>query len=388
MNRYFIDFTVSSLLIEKKRNFFILSMMTLLIFLSASVLFVAASLREELIQSSNEMPDIIVQKRVASRLEDIETSRILQLVAIEGVQRVVPRIWGLYRFERLGVSFSIIGIDNFDYDYLNELRSAAKLLERDPKNGMVVGQGVYRILQRSYYKKYFNFLLPEGELKKMKIVGVFDAKNRLLSNDMILMSAQNARKILGTKKEYATDLALYVPNSDEVATIAAKIALMEPSFHVITKEEIKAGYSRMFDFKSGLFLLFFIMALLTFFMIVSDRLSALGSEEKKEIAVLKAIGWSIRDILKEKFLESFLIATMSYFLGISLALVYVFGLQAPLLSNLFTGSSFIHPPLTLSYAVPFSTYLLVFLISVPFYLASVIIPAWRVAVSDVDEVIR
>ena len=335
MNRYFLDFTISSLLIHKKRNFFILLMLTLLIFLSSSVFFVSSSLKKELIEAADEVPQIIVQKRVGGRMQDIKTDKILPLVSIEGVERVVPRIWGLYRFDRLGVSFSIVGIDRFDYDYLDELRSAAKLLENDPKNGMVVGQGVYDALQKSYYKSYFNFLLPSGGIKRVHIVGVFDAKNRLLSNDMILLSTQNAREILGIKKEYATDLALYVPNPDEVATIAAKIRLLDPTLYVITQEGIKRGYAQMFDLKSGLFLLLFIMALLTFFMIVSDRLSAVGSQEKKEIAILKAIGWSVRDVLREKFLESFFIASMAYFLGIALSLIYVFGLHAPLLADLF-----------------------------------------------------
>ncbi len=388
MNRYFLDFTIASLFVYKKRNLFILLMLTLLIFLSASVLFIASSLKEELLQAAKESPQIIVQKRVGGRLHDIEMSKILSLVAIEGVERAVPRIWGLYRFDRAGVSFSIVGIDRFDYDYLQELGNAAKLLAGDPKDGMVVGQGVYEILQKSYYKEYFNFLLPEGVIKKLRIIGIFKTKNRLLSNDMILLSTQNARKILGIQKGYATDIALYVPNSDEVATIATKIKLLDPTLHVITKDGIKAGYERIFDLKSGLFLLFFIMALLTFFMIVSDRLSALGSQEKKEIAILKAIGWSVQDILKEKFLESFLIASFAYFLGVALALAFVFVFQAPVLANLFTGSSSIHPPLTLSYGVDLSIYLLLFLVSVPVYLAAIIIPAWRVAVSDVDEVIR
>jgi len=388
LNRYFFDFTISSLLIYKKRNLFIFLMLTLLLFLSSSILFVSSSLKTELIEAADELPQIIVQKRIGGRLRDIELEKIPFLVSIEGVERIVPRMWGLYRFEKLGMSFSIVGIDRFDYDYLHKLRDAAKILQKDPKDGMVVGQGVYDALQKSYYKSYFNFLLPEGGIKRLNIVGVFDTKNRLLSNDMILLNTQNARKILGIKEGYATDLALYVPNPKEISTIAAKIRLLDPSLFVLTKEDIKTGYEEMFDLKSGLFLLLFIMVLVTFFMIVSDRLSALNSQEKREIAILKAIGWSVRDVLKEKFLESFFIASMAYFVGVALALVYVFVSHAPLLDDLFMGSFMIHPPLVLDYHVAPSTYLLLFLVSVPVYLAAVIIPAWRVAVSDVDEVIR
>ena len=360
----------------------------MLVFLVASVVFTEKSLRYEVIDAAKAMPDIIVQKRIGGRHENIDLNLLYKLVEIEGVQRAVPRIWGLYRFQKGDVDFAVIGIDGIDYDYTQKLSEVADIFDRNISKGIVVGSGVRKILQKNYYKDYMTFLRPDAKVKKLKIVGEFSSKNTLFSNDVIVTSIQNAREIFGVSKNKATDIALFVPNPDEVQNIALKITMIDPMLHVKTKRETIAEYESMFDYESGFFFVLFLVSVFTFFMIVSDRLSALTSGEKKEISILKAIGWSIQDIVKEKFIESFIVASGAYFLGIVIALIYVFIFGAPGIEAIFSGSFALKPSVELRYHIEAKEYLFIFLISVVFYLLSVIIPAWRVAVKDVDEVLR
>ena len=58
------------------------------------------------------------------------------------------------------------------------------------------------------------------------------------------------------------------------------------------------------------------------------------------------------------------------------------------MSEIFSGSFPLRPQLEFSYHVELREYLFIFLMSVPFYLFAVIVPAWRAAVKDVDEVLR
>ena len=388
MNRYLLDFALSSLFIAKKKNLFIFFILSLLVFLVSSVVFTDRALRYEIVNAAKEMPDIIVQKRIGGRLENIDLDIIYKLIEIDGVQRAIPRIWGLYRFEKGGVDFAVIGLDGIDYDYVQKLSSVAKLYEQNLSKGIVVGSGVKKLLEKNYYKDYFNFLLPNAQVEKLNIVGVFTSKSALFSNDVILMSIQNARKIFHIQKGHATDIALFVPNPNEIRNIEQKIQMIDPTLKTISKEAVIGRYESMFDYENGFFFILFLIALFTFFMIVSDRLSALTSGERKEVAILKAIGWSIQDIIKEKFIESFIVASGAYFLGITLSLVYVFIFDAPGLEMVFLGDFSLRPPLNLHYHGELKEYLFVFLMSVSFYLLSVVIPAWRVAVKDVDEVLR
>jgi ABC-type lipoprotein release transport system permease subunit len=202
------------------------------------------------------------------------------------------------------------------------------------------------------------------------------------------MQKELLREIFGIQEEMATDLVVKVNNLDEVSTIATKIKLLFPNVKVITHDDIKLSYEHLFNYKSGLFLALFVIAIFTFFIIIYDKMSGLSSESKREIGILKAIGWKIDDVLKEKFYEAMIVALFSYFLGVSMALFYVYIFNAPLLSSVFFGYSGLKPALDLVFVFDFQTLFLVFFLSVPIYVAATIIPAWRVSVLDADEVMR
>jgi len=123
-------------------------------------------------------------------------------------------------------------------------------------------------------------------------------------------------------------------------------------------------------------------------MIIYDRSSGLSSEEKREIGILRAVGWSIDDILKEKFYEGFIISISAYTMGIILALGFVYILQAPILRGIFEGYSELRTSFNLPFILNVETLALIFFLTVPIYIASTIVPAWRASSLDVDEVIR
>ena len=389
MRRYFLEFALASLSVERFKNFFTFLILFFILFVLSCVFFISSSLKFANMQVISQMPDIIVQKRWAGRAQNMPMDRMYKLLDIEGVSNVIPRIWGMYRFDKAGVNFSVIGIDPFDYDYMPPLhKTSERFANRELQGAMIVGKGVKKVLKDAYYTNYFNFLLPDGSIKKMRIADVFSQGSILFSNDVMVMSVDDARGILQIPQGYVSDFALFVTTKEEIATTVRKIEQLFPDSHLITKEEMRATFERMFDYKSGFFLLLYTVVFVAFSVIVIDRLSGMSQSQRKEIAVLKSIGWSIRDIIKLKFTESFIIAFGAYFSAIVAALFFVYFLQAPLLRDIFTGFDTLKPPLMLEYHLSFSTYALLFLFSVPIYMASVIVPAWRVAVIDVDEVLR
>ena len=391
INLYLLEYAVDALLRSKSKSIFILIVFTLLTALLTSVFLITSSIKYELQSTVDSLPQITVQKIKAGRHHDIETSVVDRILGITGVSEAIPRVWGYYYFQNAGVNFSVVGIDQFENQYKESFAKLTKKFDFDELNensSMVVGRGVKEIMTSSYYNEYFNFIKPDGTLKKMDIAGVFDGDTNLESNDIIVMSKESVREIFDIEESRATDIVVKVPNKNEVSTVASKIKMLYPDTRVISSSDLKISYQNIFDYKSGIFLALFTVALFTFFMIIYDKASGLSSEEKREIGILKAIGWKVDDVLKEKFYEAFIISSLSYLLGIIMAFTFVYIFQAPLLRNIFVGYSQLKTQFELPYIFDIQTLFLVFFLSVPIYIAATIIPSWRAATLDVDEVIR
>ncbi|MFA5233276.1 MAG: FtsX-like permease family protein [Sulfurimonas sp.] len=387
INIYLLEYAISSLLRQKFKTLFTVLVLSALIFLLTSVFFIANSIKYELQSTVDALPEIIVQKLGGGRHYDIVTSAVDEILEITGVGSASARVWGYYYFENAGVNFTLVGIDEFEEQYKKSFAYAAKELDFS-RPTMMLGEGVKSVMDKNYYKEYFNFIKPDGTLKRVDIGGVFSGDTELESNDVIVMSKDDAREIFNMSENMATDIVVKVANEDEIATVASKIKLLYPDVRVITKDDIKISYQNIFDYKSGIFLTLFVVSLFTFFIIIYDKLSGLSSEERREIGVLKAIGWSVSDVLKEKFYESFIVSFFSYMSGVVLALFFVYILKAPLLQNIFTGYSQLKTSFTLSFVFDMQTLALIFFLSVPIYVAATIIPSYRGATLDADEVMR
>ncbi len=364
---------------------------TLLTALLSSVFFITGSIKHELQSTVDALPQIVVQKIKAGRHYDIDTSVADEILNITGVSEALPRVWGYYYFENAGVNFSVMGIEQYAQQYKKSFDTVVNKFdfdELDSSKQMVVGEGVKKVMEKNYYNKYFNFIKPDGTFKQLSIAGTFKGDTKLESNDMILMSTENVREIFDIAENKATDIVVKVPNPEEITTIASKIKLLYPDSRVITSNDLQVSYQNIFDYKSGLFLALFTVALFTFFMIIYDKASGLSSEEKREIGILKAIGWRVDNVLKEKFYEAFIISFLAFLVGTLLAFAFVYLFRAPLLREIFVGYSQLKTSFELPFVFDIQTLFLVFFLSVPIYIAATIIPSWRAATLEVDEVIR
>jgi ABC-type lipoprotein release transport system permease subunit len=387
INIRLIDYSINSLLRAKTKSLFTMIVMSILVFLLTSIFFIANSIKSELNATVDSLPQIIVQNLKGGKSYDIKIDYADEILNIAGVADAIPRVWGYYFFQKAGVNFSIVGINSYENQYKNSLNKIIDKYEIDG-DSMIIGLGVKKILKENYYEDYFNFIKPNGSFKKLEIGGTFKGDTQLESNDLIVISQDNAREIFKMREDYATDIVVKVNNPIEIPTIASKIKSLYPNTRVITNDDLKISYANIFDYKSGIFLALFSICLFTFFIIIYDKASGLTSEEKKEIGILKAIGWTIDDVLKEKFIQSSILSTFSYLLGIFLAFNFVYIFHAPLLRDIFEGYSILRTSFELPFILDLQTLSLVFFLSVPIYIFATIIPSWRTATLDADEVIR
>lgn len=392
MNRYLnlLDFTIHSFLRRKGKNLSLILLFSYLIFLVASVLLLTGAIKKEAQRGVSGLPDITVQRLVAGRHYPIPASYAERLDEIFGIQKIEPRLWGYYLDSSTQSNYTIIGYDA-DKDSWKEglglIISQDEKKEKLEEGQAILGEG---IMKARYLRLGQKFALHTYDFKLLpfRVIGSFKGITNLQTYDVILLSMEDARKILGMEKGLATDLGVSVYNKNEVTTIAKKITEVLPGIRVVVKSQLGRTYDTVYSWKSGYVLITLVGSLLAFAMIVWDKASGLSAEEKREIGILKAIGWDTSDILIMKFWEGLAISLPSFMIGIIFAYIYTFFMGAPVLKYVIIGWSVLYPPFKFTPNVDLNQLLVLLFLTVIPYIISTIIPSCKAAIIDPDTVIR
>lgn len=386
-----LNFT--SLMIFKHLKSLILTLIIFasLIFLITSIFLISESIKLELNLTLSEQPDIVIKRVEAGRYVDTPLYWRDEISKILGLKDVTSRYYGYYNFESEGVYFTLIGVELFGDSYSKKLTKITKeidIKEFFQEDSMLIGSSVREFLTKHYYIDYFNFITSDGNFKKVKIAGELSEYSSIFNSDVILLPNYLFQDIFGLDRDYCSDIVANVPNYLELPTIAREIRAVFPESKVISKEDIAENYQRIFDYKSGLFLSIATLSLFAFLILLFQRVSSLNLSQRREIGILRAIGWGISDILKWKVLESSLLSLVAFLFGVLVAYIFVYILDAPILKYIFFGSSNLPVKFELIPIFDLTMLFNLLLFTTTPYIASNLIPTWRMAVVDAYEVMR
>ncbi len=385
-----LDFSLSSLWRRKLKNMSIMLVFALVIFLLGSFQMLTGALTQSADAVLRNTPEITIQKMSAGRQEAISLSYQEKLGSIYGIRAIIPRVWGYYFDETSLANFTIMALDTSAMPKGNQLDltlAYGHFPKQTEPGTAVLGRSVMETLELGN-RRVFSLFRPDLSLKSFKVVGVFSDKTDLMTNDLIVMNPDDARDLFAMPQTMATDLCLYVANPAEIETIAKKIAGLLPDTRVLTKSQILKTYQVVFSWRSGFASICILTALMAFVIFAWDKASGLSQEEKREIGILKILGWETSDILAIRFWESTLVSILAFIIGCTAAYMHVAFFEASLLKPLMVGWSVIHPPFKLLPSVKLADLLLIFSFSVLPYLVATVIPAWRCSIVPPDSVIR
>ena len=369
--RNVIDFTLSSLARRKGKNLSLLLVYSLLVFLLASVMFFTHALRKEASLVLQGAPEMVVQRMAAGRHELVPEKYLDAVRGIRGVSSARGRLWGYYFDPVTSANYTLMVPKDFSLG----------------EGNIAVGEGISRS-RFAYAGDMLSLRRYDGEPMVLVISEVIASNSELVSADLILISEGDFRKLFGMAKGMFTDLVLNVPNAKEVATVAGKVQKLLPDTRPIMKSEILRTYDTVFDWRSGIVVLILSAAMLSFVIFAWDKASGLSAEERKEIGILKAVGWETSDILLLKFWEGTVISLTAFLTGVLLAYVHVFFTPVVLFEPVLKGWSTLAPAFRLvPFIDPYQVAILFFLTVVPYTVAT-IIPSWRAATIDPDAVMR
>ncbi|HSB33008.1 MAG TPA: FtsX-like permease family protein [Nitrospirota bacterium] len=370
--RNILDFTLSSFLRRKGKNSALALVYTFIVFMLASVMFFTHAVKTEASLVLKNAPEIVVQRFVAGRQALVPTSYAGKISTIRGVSAVKGRLWGYYYDPVFGgANYTLLVPEIFPYD----------------DGAVAVGSGVSRNSQ-SVEGNILPFKGNDGSMATFRIAEVLSSDSELISADLVLMSEHDFRTLFGVNRQYVTDIILSVRNPKEVVTVARKIADILPDTRPIIRDEILRTYDAVFGWRGGILLVIFMGCLAAFVIFAWDRATGLSAEEKKEIGILKAIGWETSDVLMMKFWEGVVVSLFSFLAGILLAYIHVFFGSSALFEPVLKGWSVLYPHFRLTPFVSVPDVIILFFITVVPYTVITIIPSWRAATIDPDAVMR
>lgn len=376
--RHIIDFTLSSLWRRKGKNISLVMVYTFVIFLLASVMFFTHSLKKEAALILQEAPEIMVQRLVAGRQGFIPQSYMDSIRQIKGVQSVTPRLWGYYFDGQNGANYTLMVNADLKDRPGDIIIGNGVTLRRATTENDIITQKNDRIPFKSY----------DGSYLMLTVRGILPSSSELVTSDLVLVSEEDFRKIFSISKDYVTDLVLQVRNEKEFSTIAAKILQLHPDTRPILRSEILRTYDAVFDWRGGIIIVILSGAFFAFIILAWDKATGLSAEEKREIGILKAVGWETSDILMMKFWEGAAVSLSAFLMGILSAYLHIFFTDSALFTPVLKGWSVLYPDFKLTPFISAYDIAVLFFLTVIPYTVATIVPSWRSATIDPDSVMR
>ncbi|MBM3392182.1 MAG: FtsX-like permease family protein [Betaproteobacteria bacterium] len=369
--RHLIDFTLASLARRKTKNLGLLLVYTLLVFVLASVSLYTHALRQEAARVLERSPEIILQRMVAGRHDLIPPGYLERIGRIRGVQTIEGRLWGYYYDPVVKANYTFM----------------APAAEAVRPGTLTVGPAVARSRGLAPGNT-ISFRAYSGKLFAFTVAGVLPHASELVSADLVLMGEADFRAFFDYPAGHHTDIALSVANPLEVRTVAAKLAAALPDSRPILREEVLRTYASVFDWREGIVLALLSAAIFAFAILAWEKASGLSAEEKREIGILKAIGWETGDVIKMKLWEGGLVSLTAFLAGFVAAYLQVFRLGAPLFEPVLKGWAVLYPRFELVPAIDGLQVATLFFFTVFPYMAAVLVPIWRTAITDPDSAMR
>lgn len=374
--RYLIDYSLSALARRPGKHLGLLLVYTLIVLLLASVMLFTQSLRREAALVLAQSPQIILQRQVAGRHDLMPADYLERIGRIRGVSEQYGRLWGYFYDPAVRANYTLM-----------VPQGPATAQEAPAPGEVLIGAGIARTRGLAV-GDYLSLRSAEGVPFSLRVAAILSPDTELVSTDLMLVSEPDFRRFFAFPEGRYTDIVLQVRNPLEVRKVAEKLSLALPDTRPILREEILRTYDAIFGWRQGLVFVLLGGTVLAFVIFAWDRASGLSGEERREIGILKSIGWETGDVLRMKFWEGAILSLVAFFLGYLLAYVHVFYLSAALFEPVLKGWAVLYPSFRPTPFVDGLQVATLFFFTVFPYTVATIVPIWRAAVTDPDAVMR
>ena len=369
--------------------------LSLVIAIVAAVNFCLEGIKRDAMLASDYYPDILVQQQVGGRSESLFLDRYENVLRqMNGIKAFFPRVWGYINFsdqKARDKAFVVMGLEASYIDQglaLDITINQGRSLQQDDRNRGVIGQALAQALDCELGDTIEVTAPNRRQPVPLEVVGIFASPVQIYTADLLLTDSRTAREIFGfyAENEYS-DILIYLDNPAMAPAMAQEISNRLEGARPLPKAAMQSLVAQSFGQRSGFFHLIWFILLLNIILIAWSLMSQISFSLRKEIGILKAIGWDTADIMAMKSMETLLVGLASVISGLLLGLAYML-LGAPGLKRFIIGWADIYPDYPIPLYVDGLTVLLIAMLGIFPLLAGTLIPVWRLGCIAPDEAIR
>jgi ABC-type lipoprotein release transport system permease subunit len=358
---------------------------------ASAMTFIKDGLLKDALCLAGTLPDISVQQVAAGRASLLSSDLLGAIADYPNVRKVSPRIWGYVPAFTSGrsLTYTLMGIDSAKTPLAQDISltiEKGRFLGPADKDCAVVGdifakQNMVDPGDKISVKDEF------GNESLFNIIGIFGSDVQIYSADLIVTDIDSARKFFGLAPGQFSDLSVYLEDPALSGQTAFAIQTSGKNIKVLTKDDLTGIIKRGYSGKSGVFQLMWMILLLTVLLLSWTQAGSFSLEMKKEIGVLKALGWQTLDIIELKMMETMIIGFLGIFGGVLFGVFYLH-IGAPLIKEYFLGWALVYPEFKLPVYMDPSSLFLLFVVGLLPLSAATVIPAWLMGTLEPDNAIR
>jgi hypothetical protein len=245
--------------------------------------------------------------------------------AVVGVTRARARVWGAVAGP--GGPVTVVGVGDRetkgdaaapDHPRPDQGAELTSLIARSPGRGeALVGPGLSALGAGAIQLTGFTS-------RSFKVVGVLPDSTSMVAHDLVLLQVADARAMLGLEPGAASDLAVDVFHQEEAEAIVGDLsAAFDFPVQISRRSAARSRYALGAWRRGGLVALAGVPALLALALLVVALLQQAG-RERREVGLLKALGWGTGEIVAWRMLQATLVGLPATVLGLLTATVLVF----------------------------------------------------------------
>lgn len=363
------------------RSIIIIISLVAILFPFLAALSISEGIKTQSRISVEEGADFYVTGDAGGSSVPILRTNIDRFQSLPGVSRVIPRIVGRgYLGDQI---VTLVGMPN---QALFDTLSLASGRGLEKKGEVIVGDSLDRTHGLTEGSKFY---LPINRWTKFVVVGVFSSQCSIWGAKLIYMSLEDAGELF-RMNDTVTDLLIYAnPGDSPVVSIHLQQENQAgPPLRIQSRELVQSYLQKGFDSRTGVLTAYYIVAFALSVPLILVVWGLGSAERKKEIALLKAVGWETIDVIEMTLWEDVMLSLAGAAFAFLLAFLWIKGFNGFFISQFFLAQPGLFPDFTVpSRFLPVTAFMALFL-SLALTLTGSLYYTWRTAITPPVELLR